>query len=73
MVVGISVKETLLGAVPVCIVKDVMGSPASLKRMNVSVTRHVVLWNHKLETELYICFLSSTFVNNFNYIVLLNL
>ena len=50
MLVGISVKEILLGVVPVS-VKDVTGQPASVKKINVSVTKDVVLNNHKLETE----------------------
>ena len=39
--VGISVKEMLLDVVPV-FVKDVMGQPASVKKTNTLVTRHVV-------------------------------
>ena len=50
MLVEISVKETLLDVVPVS-VKDAMGRPASVKRINVSVTKDVVLQNHKLEAE----------------------
>ena len=38
---GISVKEMLLDVVPVS-VKDVMGQPASVKKTNALVTRHVV-------------------------------
>ena len=47
MLVGISVKEVLLDVVPVCL-KDVVDLPASVKRINVSVTRNAVLQNHKL-------------------------
>ena len=50
MLVGISVKEVLLDVVPVSL-KDVMDLPASVKRINVSVTRNAVLQNHKLEAE----------------------
>ena len=41
MLVGISVKEMLLDVVPVS-VKDVMGQPASVKKTNALVTRHVM-------------------------------
>ena len=54
MLVEISVKEMLLDVVPVS-VKDAMGRPASVKRINVSVTKDVVLQNHKLEAEHNIC------------------
>ena len=50
MLVGISVKEMVLDVVPVS-VKDAMDLPASVKRINVSVTRDAVLQNHKLEAE----------------------
>ena len=50
MLVGISVKEVLLDVVPVSL-KDVMDLLASVKRINVSVTRNAVLQNHKLEAE----------------------
>ena len=52
MPVGISVKEMLLDvSVPVS-VKDVMDQPASVKKINVSVTRDAVLYNYKLEAKL---------------------
>ena len=51
MLVGISIKEVVLDVVPVS-VKDVMDQPASVKRINVSVTRDAVLYNYKLETKL---------------------
>ena len=41
MLVGISVKEMLLGVVPVS-VKDVMDQPASVKKTNALVIRHVM-------------------------------
>ena len=51
MPVGISVKEMLLDVVPVS-VKDVMDQPASVKKINVLVTRDAVLYNYKLEAKL---------------------
>ena len=40
--VGISVKEMMLLDVVPVFVKDVMGQPASVKKTNALVTRHVV-------------------------------
>jgi len=45
-VVGNYAKEMLLDVVPV-FVKDVMGLPASVKKINAFVTRDAVLQKHK--------------------------